>query len=283
MTLASLSGIPTELLECICDHLVLLFDNEQAVAAVAPLRLSCHTIKVKLQDYFYKLAFGSIIVENSPSSLNRLVKLSRNAKVAPLVRKLTLRDQETTNLYQCCQWQRELEHGTPSEETRFRLQERMRRADEDYQRRPFVDNCGLDTLKLTEAVKSLPNLRHFAIWPSHGYRRCHHIPSRQLKMPRSTMHFFSTIILCCYAASIKAKSLGVLRGSEAGTNDPQDVEILSLILPRVILECLGELVSLDLSLDLRGHRKSSSDSPRESRPTPEPILSTDKHQLPWNR
>lgn len=233
-TSRTLTALPTELLEEICSQPTK--ENEDyAAAMVSSLRLTCKTMHVKLQDFFYKAAFGSITVKNLPSSLNRLLEISRMPAIAPKVTKVKFMDQEWRDVYEYNDVEYELGGTEMAEDARLRVEEKMKVIDEDYSPRRFIGNTGLDALILIQAISSLPNLRDFDIMPSHGWYTSH---------PK-TADFFATLLASWHAAGVKPQRLAVRRG-KMNWRDDFGVNVEALAAPSSVLDCLADLRNLDL-------------------------------------
>jgi len=256
-----LTGLPTEMLEAICEVLVGFRGRPRyRMRHMLDFRLVSRSIRTKTETFFAKLAFGSITVCERLSSYTRLQHITSIAAFAPHVQKITLLQHDhvsSTHYEELLQQQANSEIGS---QDRKQVEERILQAEVEQDSKAFHESSPLLAVALVDALLKLRNVRHFRVCILNSRGRHQTIRHKQGSTSSLLTQFFLTLISSIHYANLQPETLELpmtwhrLRQEDA-------VTIQALAAPSAVLQNLCNLRVLKLSLrtaDLQLKSKKST-------------------------
>jgi hypothetical protein len=248
-----LAQLPVELLNQICTHLVYPLETNLVYEMPCPwqmmdLRLACQQINAKTFDFFSRVAFRTVRVQQTYNSLKKINKIAQHVHFASRIERLFLSLYEgkmSNEKYNKIQTQ--LSDESISGSKRRELTALVRHAHREQTDAAFMETSTADGIMLTMAMQKMPNLRTIMIISGDDREDEWPIRRAQSSTTPTTTHLFSTILSSLAFSEVKPHQLLVPHFGYGYQN--QGVSLQALFMPRELLSCVSELRCLEITLE----------------------------------
>ena len=248
-----LAKLPVELLDNICTALVYPDGKDEFdipwVFYMMPLRLVCREINLKTFEFFARLSFKFISVDQSYGGFQKLNEIAEHATCAGKIETLYLStwDRVMDNEeYQSLQEQ--LATGSLRGRERREIRDRICLAHHEQTSKSFIERSTADGIMLTLALRKMTNLRKILIASIDNRQGRRMIRQASSLTAPTTTHMFSMVLSSLAFSGVK---LHTLRFPSITLYDSiyQGVTIQALAVPDDIFRGVSELRDLQLALE----------------------------------
>jgi hypothetical protein len=247
-----LAKLPVELLHIICIALVYPNGKEEFdlpwVFEMMPLRLVCREINLKTFEFFARLSFKFMSVDQSYGGFQRLNEIAEHATCAGKIETLHLStwdkvmdNEEYTSL------QEQLATGSLRGRERREIRHRIRLAHHEQTDKSYIERSTADGIMLTLALRKMTNLRKILIASIDNRQERRVIRQASSLTAPTTTHMFSMVLSSLAFSGVKLHTLkfpSIFYGSSY-----QGVAIQALAVPDDIFRGVSELRDLQLALE----------------------------------